>query len=146
MALGRVRRSEISESLSAPHFTEIPQSDYSLSMRTLFIIPLVLMSLVSFPSWGETVDSDDVVMRDGLIYEKFTQTPFTGEITSLVNGKVKNGKKEGIWVFWGENGQLGAKGMYVNNRNEGYWVHYLEDGTLNKYLTGTYKNGEKVSD
>ena len=74
---------------------------------------LVLISLVSFPSWGETVDSGDVVMRDGLIYEKFTQTPFTGEIAGLVNGKVKNGKKEGIWVFWGENGQLGAKGMYV---------------------------------
>ena len=54
VALGRVRRSEISESLSAPHFTEISKSDYSLSMRTLFIIPLVLMSLVSFPSWGLT--------------------------------------------------------------------------------------------
>ena len=25
-------------------------------MRTLFIIPLVLMSLVSFPSWGLTMD------------------------------------------------------------------------------------------
>ena len=38
---------------SAPYFTEISKSDYSLNMRTLFIIPLVLMSLVSFPSWGE---------------------------------------------------------------------------------------------
>ena len=37
---------------SAPHFTEISKSDYSLSMRTLFIIPLVLMSLVSFPIAG----------------------------------------------------------------------------------------------
>ena len=115
-------------------------------MKNFLFIPLVVMTVVSFPSWGETVDSGDVVMRGGLIYEKFTQTPFTGEITGLVNGKVKNGKKEGIWVFWGENGQLDAKGMYVNNRNEGYWVHYLEDGTLNKYLTGTYKNGVKVSD
>jgi len=33
-----------------PHFTEISKSDYSLSMRALFIIPLVLMSLVSLPS------------------------------------------------------------------------------------------------
>ena len=30
-------------------------------MRTLFIIPLVLMSLVSFPSWGETLTIDALV-------------------------------------------------------------------------------------
>ena len=36
--IGRIRVS--------PHFTEPSKSDYSLSMRTLFIIPLVLMSLV----------------------------------------------------------------------------------------------------
>ena len=47
-------------------------------MRTLFIIPLVLMSLVSFPSWGETMD--DLVIRAGLYYEKFTATPFTGKV------------------------------------------------------------------
>ena len=33
-----------------PHFTETLKLDYSLSVRALFIIPLVLMSLVSFPS------------------------------------------------------------------------------------------------
>ena len=62
VALGRVRRSEISESLSALHFTEISKSDYSLIMRTLFIIPLVLMSLVSFPSWGN-VDKKGLVCQ-----------------------------------------------------------------------------------
>ena len=53
VALGRVRRSEISESLSAPHFTEISKSDYSLSMKaplipklwTLILIPLVVLGL-----------------------------------------------------------------------------------------------------
>ena len=44
-----------------PHFTEISKSDYSLWMRTLFIMPVVLMSLVPFPSWGETMD--DLVVR-----------------------------------------------------------------------------------
>ena len=78
MAPGRVRRSEISESLSAPHFTEMTQSDYSLSMRTLFIIPLVLISLVSLPSWG--LSMDDLVQREGLYYQKFTDVPFTGEV------------------------------------------------------------------
>ena len=59
VALGRVRKistPRILKMFSTPHFTEISKSDYSLSMRTLFIIPLVLMSLVSFPSWGETAN------------------------------------------------------------------------------------------
>ena len=45
--------------------------------RTLFIIPLVLMSLVSFSSWGLTMY--DLVVRAGLYYEKFTDVPFTGK-------------------------------------------------------------------
>ncbi len=35
-------------------------------MRTLFIIPLILLSLVSFPSWGLTMG--DLVERGGLYY------------------------------------------------------------------------------
>ena len=78
MELGRVRGSKISDSLPALHFTEISKSVYSLSMRTLFIIPLVLMSLVSLPSWG--LSMDDLVQREGLYYQKFTDVPFTGEV------------------------------------------------------------------
>jgi hypothetical protein len=43
------------------NFIEIPISDHSLRMRTLYIIPLVLMSLVSFPNYGETLTMDDLV-------------------------------------------------------------------------------------
>ena len=55
-------------------------------MRTLFIIPLVLISLVSFPSWSETLTMDDLVWRDDLYYKKFTNVPFTGEVSGLENG------------------------------------------------------------
>ena len=102
------------------------------------------MSLASFPSWGETID--DIVLRDGLIYAKFSKKTFSGNISGMANGQVKNDLKERVWVFWGKNGQLGAKGLYVKSREEGYWIHYLEDGTPNKFLTVTYKNGVKVSD
>ena len=59
-------------------------------MRTLFIIPLVLMSLVSFPSWGLTFD--DLVERKGLFYKKFTDTPFTGKVTGKTQGVITNGR------------------------------------------------------
>ena len=67
-------------------------------MRTLCIIPLVLMALVSFPSWGLTMD--DLVQREGLYYEKVTDVPFTGDIDEgLARVNVGNGKQEGPWVF-----------------------------------------------
>ena len=89
-------------------------------MRTLFFIPLCLMSLVLFPSWGLTMD--DLVMRDGLTYQKFNSTPFSGEV-------------EGIW-----------SGSYKEGKREGYWVDYEKNGNFSSQFSGTYKNGVKVSD
>lgn len=101
------------------------------------------MSLVSLPSWALTID--DVVLRNGLIYEKFSEVPFTGKINGLANGQVENGLKEGLWIFWYENGQLGAKGLFSKSYEEGFWIHYFEDGKINSFLSGTYKRGVKVS-
>jgi antitoxin component YwqK of YwqJK toxin-antitoxin module len=120
------------------HFTEISKSDYSLSMRTLFIIPLVLMSLVSLPSWGLT--EADLVYRDGLFYKKFTDTPFTGEVEGIWNGSIKNGKYEGSWVTYHSNGQLKEKVHYKKNILEGSWVSFHSNGQLQS--KGDYKNGE----
>ena len=115
-----------------------------LSMKSLFIVPLVLMSLISYPSWGLTYD--DLVQRAGLYYEKFTATPFTGKIEGQYSGSFKNGKIEGFWERYWENGQLMYKGDYKNGKWEGFWEMYTVDGTVNEHFTGTYKNGVKVSD
>ena len=50
---------------SEHHFTEISKSDYSMIMRTLFIIPLVLMALVSSPSWGADFDKGLAAAQSG---------------------------------------------------------------------------------
>jgi antitoxin component YwqK of YwqJK toxin-antitoxin module len=114
---------------------------------------------------------DDLVYREGLYYEKFTDVRFTGEIDEgLKRGLFKNGKKEGSWEYYFENGQLWKKGDYKNGKKEGLWVRHLsngqliskgtykndrEDGDWVSYtvdgevflgLTGNYKNGVKVSD
>lgn len=68
-------------------------------MKKLSIIPFILMSLVAPPSWGETMD--DLVERDGIYYEKFSDIPFTGEIEGSVQGRFKNGKKKGRVDYFG---------------------------------------------
>ena len=77
---------------------------------------MVLMTLLfSGLVLGETID--DLEYRgDGLIYEKSSDVPFTGKIVDYhPNGQLrkkethKDGKKDGLWVFYGENGQLLSK-------------------------------------
>ena len=81
---------------------------------------------------------DDLVKRDGLYYKKFSDVPFTGEIEGSIQGRFKNGKKEGPWVSYWSNGQLDNKGDYKNGKREGPWVGYYENGQLRS--KGAYKN------
>jgi hypothetical protein len=47
------------------------------------LITILFISLLSSPSWSETVSWDDLVERNDLFYEKFTDVPFTGEVKGL---------------------------------------------------------------
>ena len=82
------------------------------------ILAPILLVVLLFPSLalGETVKGEDLVLRDGLYYKKFTDVPFTGKITGEFQGKLKNGKKEGPWVVYHDNGQLMSKGTYKDGK------------------------------
>ena len=55
----------------------------------------------------------DLVEREGLFYEKFTVVPFSGKIDEeLERGSFKDGKREGLWFLFYENGQLNFTGTY----------------------------------
>jgi len=124
-------------------------------MKTIFLLPILLLSLISTPCLSETMD--ELVERDGIYYKKFTETPFTGKITGIdssymygidspkvkveVQGRVENGKKEGKWVWYWKNGQLFKKGSYKNTLEEGEWVYYWDSGQL--MSKGSYKNGKE---
>lgn len=45
-------------------------------------------------------------------------------------------------TYFYENGQVQQEGFFVNGKLEGYWVSYKEDGT--KLASGFYKEGVKV--
>ena len=99
------------------------------------IILILFLSLLSSPSWSETT-WNDLVQRDGLWYKKFTDVPFTGKIKSgKEQGPFKDGKQEGFWIRYWDNGQLLHKGEYKNGVRVGEWVFYKKDGTFEKKLT-----------
>ena len=111
-------------------------------MKTLLTI--LFISLLSSPSWSVTFD--DLVERNDLYYEKFTNVPFTGKVTGREQGSFKNGERHGAWISYHENGQLWYEGDYKNGKKEGDWVDYNKDGTVWKEYTGTFKDGKKISD
>ena len=109
-------------------------------MKKLSLIPLIVMSLVVPPSWGETLN--DLVKRDGIFYKKFSDVPFTGEFKSrFEHGWIEAGKREGQWVTYFKNGQVWIKGSFKNGNWDGQWVDYHENGQL--FREGNYENGRK---
>ena len=104
-------------------------------MKTLLTI--LFISLLSSPSWSVTFD--DLVERDGLYYEKFTDVPFSGKVTGKEQGSFRNGEREDAWISYWDNGQLRSKGNWKNNKREGVWFNYLDNGTLDS--EGNFTNG-----
>jgi antitoxin component YwqK of YwqJK toxin-antitoxin module len=110
-----------------------------MKMKTPFLLPILLLSLISCSSETDSMveQTSSVVKRDGLYYEQFSDTPFTGEfIRYRANGQLykkgsyKDGKKEGEWVEYYDNGQLFEKGNFKNGDMEGEWIWYNKDGTV----------------
>ena len=95
--------------------------------RKILLLPLILFF---FPvvSLGEKID--DLVLS-GLHYKKFANAP---------QGAFRNGKKEGPWVSYHDNGQLFWKGTYKEGKEEGPWVSHHYNGQL--FWKGTYKDGK----
>ena len=89
----------------------------------------------------ESVDSNDLVKRDGLYFKKRTDVPFTGKSTGDEQGSIQNGKRVGTWVTYFDNGQLRSKGTFKNGKQDGPWVNYHSNGQL--WEKGTYKNNKK---
>jgi len=77
------------------------------------ILTSVVLVVFLFPSLALGLEMDDLVQREGLYYEKFTNIPFSGKIDEgLERGSLKDGRKDGLWVDYHENGQLSMKGTF----------------------------------
>jgi len=110
-------------------------------MKTL--ITIIFLSLLSSSC---SVPSDDLVVRDGVYYKKFSDVPFSGKVTGSYKGLIKNGKKEGAWVSYYADGQLHYKGNYKNGKMEGRFIYNSPNEEFNKKWSGIFRNGVKISD
>jgi len=102
-------------------------------------LTVLLITLLSCSSWGMPLY--ELIERNGLYYPRFSDVPFTGEVTGGHQGSLKNGNAEGAWFSYHDDGQLRSKGNFKNGEEDGVWVVYWDNGQLRS--KGNYKNGKK---
>lgn len=125
-------------------------------------VPLILDGLFADTTDSQKqIKSSQIEERAGVFYMINSNKPFTGKIVDCYdNGKIKfegnylNGKKEGIFITWSEegykaselsykNGKLsGLSTRFYNNRQKAGEENYV-DGQKNGLYTTWHENGNK---
>jgi len=73
---------------------------------------------------------EDLVHRNGLLYERFSDNPFSGNFTGQFQGELKGGVFEGEWRFFLPQGQLALKINFERGVPVGEFEAYDESGNL----------------
>lgn len=94
------------------------------------------------------VDLDDLVLRDSLWYEKFSDIPYSGQMYDWSDegqlkykGLIVDGKKDGLHKKFKQNGEVDYKLNYKNGKANGLYELYHYGGAL--YVRIIYKDGQK---
>ena len=110
---------------------------------------LLTLLLLSLGGFGESeVYEGELLNVDGLVYKPRSLEPFTGKNVLwhrysqlLRKGGYRDGKEDGLWEFYWNNGQLESKGNYSDGNREGLWVFYWNNGQLEN--KGNYIDGNR---
>ena len=101
-------------------------------------------------AWGQNdYNINQLIEQGGIYMEKFSDEIVNGNVYQMSDdiiiplGKMKNGKKDGLWTGWDDNGQKRSKGTYKDGKMNGLWTLWYDNGQ--KMYNGTFKNGELLS-
>ena len=78
---------------------------------------LLITSLVLMVGCSKPIDEKNLMEKDGLKFETHKETPFNGKTVSTydngqkeLEGSYRDGKKDGEWTYWSENGRKDSSG------------------------------------
>jgi antitoxin component YwqK of YwqJK toxin-antitoxin module len=116
-------------------------------MKKLFLISGIMMILIACSS--ERMNFSQLQERSGMYYLVNSDKPFSGDVSSYVNGKVEfegkidKGLKEGPWTYYHPNGQKKMLGNFKEGQKDGTWTYWKDNGTQEG--TEMFKYGKSVS-
>lgn len=79
---------------------------------------------------------------DGKTRILFKETLYYSNHQKYMEGEYKNGKRDGKWISWFQNGNKWSVGYFTEGLDDGERTVYYEDGK--KYFYGKYKDGKKI--
>ena len=114
-------------------------------MKNQLIISLLIFS-VGFSQ--KEYDINHVLEKKGVYIKKFSDEEVNGSVYQMFGdikmdlGYIKNGKKEGLWTWWFENGEKKNEGSFKDGLEFGLWTYFYENSQ--KQIEGIYTDWEKV--
>ena len=105
---------------------------------------------ISYLAKPEGVNGEEIEVRKGIIYLMGSDTPYTGKYFQLyesgkkeVETNFKDGKMDGLEVWWYSNGQKQRETNYKDGKLDGLDAQYYENGQ--KECEETYKDGKLLT-
>ena len=99
-------------------------------MKSILIIPLLFLSVVFCQ---KEYNITHITEQNGVYIKKFSDEVVNGKVFLMYGdmkvslGKMKNGKKDGKWKYWRENGQKSSEVTYQDGEEISSKCWY-EDG------------------
>jgi len=111
-----------------------------MSFKFIFKIIFFLI-IINTPLIAKEINSEKIIERDGLFYEEYVSTPYTGKIIGEYQGFIKNGKLHGEIRRFGINGNILFLGTYYNGFKNGEFIYYDEYNNIKNIEN--YNNDKK---
>ena len=117
-------------------------------MKNHIIISLLFLSVGCSTSQKE-YDINHIVKLNGVYVKEISDEIVNGEVFQVVDdmkvpiGKMKNGKKDGLWTSWYENGQKESEETFKDGKRDGLGTWWYENGQKKEEVT--FKGGEMIS-
>jgi len=119
-------------------------------MKRILIIPLLFLSVVFCQ---KEYNITHITEQNGVYTKKFSDEIVNGRVFQMYGdmkvslGKMKNGKKDGKWTLWHDNGQKKYEGTYKYGEKDGKWTWWYENSQFRTQKSNewNYKDGKLIS-
>ena len=122
----------------------IPKKKIVLKFARFFLslsTAITVFYLTSYSAMvkSRSIESDQLIIKNGVYYSKNTGEPFTGEVSGKESGSLKDGRAEGFWEYYYDDGSIWWLGKYRRGIRIGHWQWFFENGQMSSQ--GYYEDG-----
>ena len=106
-------------------------------------VALIALLLIFLSACSQsTIDRDELVERDGILYEKFATKPFSGFVEGEISGALVDGRWDGMVYEFSAEGNLTKETNYESGVREGTEILYVRGRVVQEktFVMGDLRN------